>query len=263
MRRYPSHPSRYLPGLSEEEIIQCARQPGATAVIPIGAIEQHGPHLPVGVDSILAEGWVDAVLGRLPADCPVFLSLPIHLSKSNEHLDFPGTLSLDKHTLSALFEANVSQLMAWGFRSIVLFNHHGGNTPHLRSQLLEHRQKAPDCVIRFLDFEDVTWGISALEQQYGFHAGELETSWMLHFAPELVDMSKAVKEFPAWADTLQLLQPEDAPATFAWKSNDLSASGVMGDAILANAEKGRLWVEQASQHLAGKLVEMVKLQRES
>lgn len=245
MSRYAaSYRSRYLPAMSVSAIERLPDKERAVVIVATGAIEQHGPHLPVAVDSVMGQVWLSLALGLLAADFPCYVAPSLAIGKSNEHTGFPGTLSHSKKTMSALLEAIARQLRQWGFRNLAVLNTHGGNTSVLAYTLREI-EATHGLRVRLLRPE-IDWGLSDQERAYGFHAGELETSWMLAIAPEYVDVAAAVKEYPARLDAPGSLRPENAPATFAWATQDVSLTGVMGDAPAASAEKGRRWLELGS-----------------
>ena len=221
-------------------------------LIPTGAIEQHGRHLPVGVDSILGQAWLTHTLPRLPASAPVYVAPPITFAKSNEHVGFPGTIYTSAKILRRLLLALARQLQALGFRHIALLNTHGGNsavnvytlreiqeTLGLRAGMIASKYRPP---------------ISPLEAEYGFHAGHWETALMLAAAPQTVHMENAVCEFPARLEDPGELRPENAPAIFSWISSDISDSGVMGDATLATSADGEAWFSAACANLAEQIL---------
>ena len=220
----------------------------ALVIIPTGAIEQHGHHLPVGVDALLGQAWIENVLLRLKPDAPVFVAPPLTYGKSNEHSAFAGTLSLSGNTLRRLLLAVATQIKALGFRQLAVLNTHGGNSPVV---ILTLREIQTTLGLRA---GVLSWPFkpdqTPQEAAYGFHAGEWETSLMLAIADELVDMTKAVCEYPASLDDPGELRPENAPATFSWATQDVSHSGVLGDATSATPEKGRLWLDAQSAALA-------------
>jgi creatinine amidohydrolase len=150
--------------------------------------------------------------------------------------------------LRRLLLAVAEQLESWGFRTLVVLNAHGGNTSVLSYTLQEIAQRFGFRV--HLLPAPAPKGLSAQEGAYGFHAGEYETSCLLALAPESVRMERAVVEYPARIDDPGELRPENAPATFAWATRDVSVSGVMGDARTATAEKGRRWLEQGAEAYA-------------
>lgn len=245
---------RYLPAMTPAQIAALPDRSSALVLLTTGAIEQHGPHLPVGVDAFLGQAWLNLVLARLPAEVSCYVAPPITIGKSNEHAGFPGTLSIPARTLRALVFAIARQITRWGFRCLAVLNTHGGNSPVLAYTL---REVEAQLAIRAAHVRPgVDYGQSKQEALYGFHAGELETSWMLALAPELVRMAEARCEYPARSDDPGELRPERAAATFAWATQDFSRSGVIGDATTATAEKGRRWLELAADGYAARLTKL-------
>lgn len=251
---YPSYRSRYLPGMSRAELDALPDKSSALVIIPTGAVEQHGPHLPVGVDSILGQAWLDATLPLLPADAPVYVGPAITYGKSNEHAGFPGTVAISARTLHRLLKTIARQLHALGFRTVAILNTHGGNSAVIVATLREIQTELG------MNAGMLTWTwkppITPLEAAYGFHAGHWETALMLAVAPHLVHLERAVAEFPARLDDPGELRPEDAPATFSWITADISKSGVMGDPTQAAATDGRVWLAPAAKALAGRILEI-------
>ncbi len=213
------------------------------AVLPIAAIEQHGPHLPVGVDALIAEGMVERCAAALPPDSPVtFLPLQ-EICKSNEHLGFAGTLTLDwDTTIHGWLEIGESVARA-GVRKFVLVTSHGGNVPPMEIVARELRVRHGMLVVT------TSWGRLGKWQEiydYGpvftdIHGGNSETSVMLALRPDLVDMSKA-KDFASTQSDLKARRHRigyhGSDANIAWMSEDLNPEGVVGDASAASAEKG-------------------------
>lgn len=245
---FPSYRDRYLPAMTAGRIQGLPDKDRALVVIATGAIEQHGPHLPVAVDSLMGQAWLSLALARLPAGTPCYVAPPITIGKSNEHTGFPGTLMVSKETLREILLAVARQLRAWGFRRLAVINTHGGNTAVVQTTLREIRRET-GLRAGFLRTEE-DLGISAQEAAFGMHAGEVETSWMLAAAPSLVDLSAAVCEYPARLEDPGELRPELAPATFGWITRDLSVSGVLGDATAATRAKGERWMELRARALA-------------
>ncbi len=245
---YPAFRSRYLPAATPEQLQSVSASARALAVLPAGAIEQHGPHLPVGVDAILSHALLDAALARLPPEAPVWVTPPLVYGKSNEHEGFPGTVAVSARTFHRLVLAVARQVRALGFRRLAVFNTHGGN----RAVLTAAVRELPPAVglDAALVRHDFAAGMDAHETAWGFHAGEWETSLMLACAPELVRMDRAVGEYPVQPGEPGELRPERSPATFAWITRDLSRSGVIGDPTRATVEKGRAWLDGASTRLA-------------
>jgi len=250
---YPAHRERYLPAMTLDAIEAIPDKATTPVIIPTGAVEQHGRHLPVGVDSLMGQAWINYMLPHLPDDFPCFVGPAITIGKSNEHTGFPGTLIISKTTLRRQLWAIARQLHAWGFRVLALKNTHGGNIQVLLYTLREIQEELG--MMAGVLGPRVDWGISEQEGTYGFHAGEVETAWMLEVLDgERIDMRVAAHEFPARIEDPGELRPEAAPAIFSWATADLSESGVMGDATAATPEKGKAWMELYAKALAEQVV---------
>lgn len=237
---------RYLPALSRPEIDAFPDKKDTLVVIPIGAIEQHGPHLPLGVDAMIAEAACDGLASRLPTE--IWFGPTLAFGKSNEHLSFAGTVSLSAQSLRQIVKSLVLSLHAEGFRQFALLNTHGGNSSVLTYTLRELQQelKVRAGMLRLKATDE----LDPQERTWGFHAGEWETSVMLAIAPETVQMDRAICHYPASLDDPGMLRPENAPATHSWVTQDIAPDGVMGDATKATAEKGRRWLDAALDQLA-------------
>ncbi len=249
---FAAYRGRYLPAMTRVQLEALPGKSSAVVIIPTGAVEQHGPHLPVGVDALLGQAFLDAALPYLPVRTPVYVGPAITYGKSNEHTGFPGTISISAGSLHRLLKTIARQLHALGFRTLAILNTHGGNSAVLVATLREI-QTAVGLNAGMLAW---TWKppLSAQEAAWGFHAGQWETSLMLAAAPHLVRRERAVCEYPARLDDPGELRPENAPATFSWVSSDLSRTGVMGDATQATAEDGAAWLDASAQALARQLV---------
>ncbi|MFA5263206.1 MAG: creatininase family protein [Opitutaceae bacterium] len=240
---FPVYRRFYLSAMSKQQILAIPHKESARIVLPTGSIEQHGPHLPVGVDAILGQALLDSALSRMDEGPPVFVLSPITYGKSIEHTGFPGTLSIGAGILRRQLHAIAREVSALGFCHLEVLNTHGGNAAVLDTTLREIREEIDmhASLLRY-GFEPE---LSPQEKTWGMHADEWETSLMLACAPEWVRMDKAVCEYPAKLDDPGLLRPEKAPATFAWLTSDLSKSGVIGDPTGATVEKGRRWLAAA------------------
>jgi len=186
----------------------------------------------------------------------VYVAPPLTYGKSNEHATFTGTLSLSAATFRRVLLATATQLKALGFSQLAVLNTHGGNSPIIVYTLREI-QTTLGMRAGLLGWPYKP-DLSPQEATYGFHAGEWETSLMLTVADELVAMPKAVCEYPARLSDPGELRPEDAPAIFSWATEDVSHSGVMGDATAATLEKGRRWLEAGSAAVARRIEELLE-----
>lgn len=248
---WPDYRPRYLAALTRDELAVLPHKDRALVIVPTGAIEQHGHHLPVGVDALLGQAWLERALPKLSADSPVLVAPPVTYGKSNEHLGFPGTVYTSARTLRRLLIAIATQLHTLGFRRIALLNTHGGNSAVLVYTLREIQMTLGLTAGMLGGYARPA--LSRQEAEYGFHAGEWETSLLLACNPELVRMDRALCEYPARVDDPGELRPENAPAIFSWITSDVSVSGVMGDATAAAGEKGRQWFDEASTALARRI----------
>jgi creatinine amidohydrolase len=228
------------------------------AVLPIAAVEQHGPHLPVGVDAAIMQGMIERVVDRLPDDLDL-LFLPLQaIGVSLEHGDFPGTLTLTHETALRLVTEIGAGVARAGCRKLVLLNSHGGNTPLLAQAALElrlrHALLAVSCSWHRFGYPD---GLFAEEEvRLGVHGGEIETSLMLALAPDFVDMALA-RDFRSASEDFErdfLWLRADKPIGFGWMTQDLSAEGAMGDAGRASAAKG----DAAADYWATAFVELLR-----
>ncbi len=206
-------------------------------------------------DSAIAEGMIRTVLARLPDDLAV-LFLPIQaIGKSNEHLRSPGTLTLSAENLIRIWVEIGEGVHRAGLRKLVIVNSHGGNTDVIGIVARELRVRLGLLVAttQWRRFGLPAGMYSPFDATHGIHAGDIETSLMLHFRPELVDMGKA-RLFPSRAAEMEKDYTHLRPAgmhAFGWIAQDLNPDGAVGDASLATAEKGRLTAEhQADAFIA-------------
>jgi creatinine amidohydrolase len=256
---FPSYRDRYLPAMTPRRIAALPDKAWAPVILATGAIEQHGPHLPVAVDALMGQVWLSLALSRLPAGASCYVAPPITIGKSNEHTGFPGTLMISRSTLRSQILAVARQAHAWGFRSLAVINTHGGNVPVIVPTLREIRSLY-GMRAGILQSKPVP-GLSAQEATFGIHAGEVETSWVLAAAPQHTDQSKATCEYPARIGDPGEVRPVAAPALEAWASKDVSKSGIMGDAAAASAAKGEAWLELGADGYAAAIAEVCRVGR--
>jgi creatinine amidohydrolase/Fe(II)-dependent formamide hydrolase-like protein len=240
-----------LTRLSTTDIAALPKE-STVVVQPIGAVEQHGPHLPVMTDAFVAE-WVAGRAAELAPAGQVVVLPPLSYGKSNEHGGWPGTVTLAAETLLAVCKDVGRSLAASGFTRLAFVNGHGGNPGLLDVAARDIRAETgllvfPVTIPRL----GVPAGVDLPEPGFDVHGGFVETSVMLHLAPETVHMDRAVpggthlaELFPADGE----LGLEGALPT-AWLSADLTTNGVIGDPRRADADVGRVIAEHWAARLA-------------
>lgn len=248
---WPTCRPRYLGALTRDALEALPDKDAALVILPTGAIEQHGHHLPVGVDAILGQARLHHALLLLPSDAPVYVAPPLTFGKSAEHAEFPGTVSIPGQVLRRVILAVASQLRALGFRRLAILNTHGGNSAVIIYTLRELQDGA--AFSAGLLSGSYTPAQDPLEAAYGFHAGEWETSLMLACCPAFVRMDRSVREYPPQALDPSSFRPGNAAAVFSWLTRDLSVSGVIGDATLGSTGKGIRWMTESSSALADQI----------
>jgi creatinine amidohydrolase len=232
------------------------------AILPVAATEQHGPHLPVMTDTAIAQGMIDTVLARLPADLHV-LFLPIQtIGKSNEHLRSPGTITFSAENLIRTWVEIGESVHRAGLRKLVIVNSHGGNVDVIGIVARELRVRLNMLVAttQWRRFGLPTGLYAPFDATHGIHAGDIETSLMLLFRPDLVDMTKA-KFFTSRAADMEQQYTHLRPAGthgFGWIAQDLNSDGAVGDASAATVEKGRLTAEHQAEGFIALLRDVAK-----
>jgi creatinine amidohydrolase len=242
-------PTRFFPYLTWTDIKEMPDKENVVIIQPVGAIEQHGPHLPLIVDAAIGMGVLGKALEKLDKSVPAYAMPSLYYGKSNEHWHFPGTITLSTETLSATLMEVGDSLYRAGFRKLVLMNSHGGQPQVMQMVARDLHVKYSDFVV----FPLFTWRVPHIakelvtqkEAQLGMHAGDLETSIIMALLPEQVKMERAVCEYPPEQPSGSLLSPE-GKLPFAWTTRDLSRSGVIGDATTASKEKGIKILESVS-----------------
>lgn len=240
------------------------------AVLPVAAIEQHGPHLPLNVDATLVDGVIAAALPHLPAGLPVLFMPTQAVGYSPEHTRFAGTLTLKAETIIRLWTELAESVAASGVNKLVLLNSHGGQVGLLDVVARDLRARLGLLVysvnsfnLPLLDEQGAALAglFSAHEQRFGIHAGEIETSMMLALRPGQVDMTKA-RDFHSTsqdrAEKFSILG-DGRSAKLAWQMQDYNAHGAVGNAAAATAEKGQALLAAMGRSLARLLAEIDQL----
>jgi len=238
---------------------EAAARIGEDAILlqPMGSIEQHGPHLPLATDQLIATGVADAVMEEFGDARDVWLLPPLVYTKSNEHAWAPGTVWLSDATMRSVIDDIARSVTTLRARKLVFLNGHGGNSSLLavacREAHLDHG------LLTFLTHPyvaaDQGGGSPPEELGMGIHGGLDETSMLLHLHPDLVDMALAARSVP------ESLAPHrhvrfGGPVSFGWSSRDLSPGGVIGDPVGATAERGKALFEAAVAFLGEALAEI-------
>jgi creatinine amidohydrolase len=235
------------------------------AVLPLGATEQHGPHLPLGVDTCLVDGIVAAALPLLSDEVPALFLPTQAIGLSPEHARFAGTLTLSAETLIRLWKDIGAGVARAGIRKLVLFNAHGGHVGAMDIVARELRE-AHDLIVYSVSWFNLPLGeadeqFSAGEHRFGVHAGEIETSMMLALRAPLVRMEAALD----FTSTSQQRAADYAilgngkSAKLGWAMQDYNPQGAAGNAAAATSDKGRKVVEAAARQLALLLAEVSRL----
>ena len=217
----------------------CARW---IAVLPLAAVEQHGPHLPLGVDTILAQAYLGRARKIIPPELPVTF-LPVQtIGQSQEHVGFPGTLTLTAETAIRAWTEIGESVARAGLRKLVLMTSHGGNIQAMEIVARDLRARHSMLVVccGWHRFGYPPGLFADEERKHGIHAGDIETSLMLAAHPHAVRKDKIANAVPAtvaWAEEFRWLNAY-RPAGFGWMTQDLHPSGAVGDAGSASAEKG-------------------------
>jgi len=261
-------PARYYAYLSWTQIAALSDKENIVLLQPVAAIEQHGPHLPVAVDSAIVLGVLGRAMEKLDPGVPCYVLPPLYYGKSEEHIHFPGTVTLSATTLLSVLGEVADSVYRAGFRKLCFVNGHGGQPEVMKIAARQARVRHPD----FSLFPSFIWSVphcgaelvTEREFTYGIHAGALETALLLALLPEQVDMKKALVEYPFGVPTEGLVSMEgERPGTqgFAWLTNDLTVSGVIGDATVATPQMGERLLDSLGQGWAQLIVDLYRFKQ--
>jgi creatinine amidohydrolase len=257
--------SRFWADLSTRDFAQLDA-PATVAVLPVAAVEQHGPHLPVSVDTTLVDGVIAASLPHLPAELPVLFLPTQQVGKSNEHIRFPGTLTLSAETLIRVWMELGACVARTGIRKLVLFNSHGGQLS-VMDIVARDLRTAHGLIVYSTNWFTLPLGdeVNGLfppeEHRFGIHAGDMETSMMLALRPQFVDMAQA-RHFQSTAQERAAKYPilgNGTSAKLGWQVQDYNPMGAAGNAAVATAAKGQAVIDAAGRQLALLLQEVAAL----
>lgn len=227
------------------------------AVLPLGAIEQHGPHLPVSTDYVAATEAATAAVSLAASTVPVVLLPGLAYTKSDEHHHFPGTIWLSWDTLMRTLVDIGRSLHTSGITRLLFVNGHGGNSALGQVACREIRKRfGLRTFFAHLSIPADQGGTGSAAGEYGMgvHGGHGETSLMLHLRPDLVKMDLAVRRVPEHLTGYELIG-FGKPVSFGWLSDDFGPDGHIGDPTGATAEHGKAVFEAAVTRLAAVIAE--------
>ena len=251
-------PIRYWADLTTDDFSRIDVE-RTVAILPVAAIEQHGPHLPLSVDADLNAGILARALARVPGDVPCLALPPQVVGKSDEHAGFPGTLTISPEVLIAQWTDIGACVAATGIRRIILFNSHGGQPQivDIVAQTLRNRFRMLAIRTSWTRLVDQSDLFADSERRHGIHGGADETSMMLYLHPERVRRDRIADFRPA-----DIARDQETPAIrvhgaarYAWRTEDLNPVGAVGDARLATAEAGQIIIDRAAEALAAVIVD--------
>ena len=233
------------------------------AVLPVGAVEQHGPHLPLSVDQTIVDAIVAATVKQLPEDLPVLILPTMPIGKSNEHSEWPGTLTFSAQTLMAMWTEIGDCVAASGVRKMIFLNSHGGQIAPMeivvRDLRVKHKMLTVAASWFGLGMPDGVF--SDTENRFGIHAGDMETSVMLALQPESVQMDYAQDFHSTIAD----ISRENThlglsiAGKIGWQAQDMNPAGACGNAAAASAEKGAKVMAHAAEQVVKLFAEVHRM----
>lgn len=265
--------SHFWSDLTTRQFDQLAASPSiaqVVAVLPVAATEQHGPHLPVSVDTALVDGVVKSSLLHLSADLPVLFLPTQQIGKSNEHIRFPGTLTLSAQTTISLWMDIGRSVARSGIKKLLLLNSHGGQASIMDIVARDLRTEC-DLVVYSANWYNLPLGDAVMglfpaeEHRFGIHAGDIETSMMLALEAKSgikgIDMALA-QNFHSTSQDRAAKYPvlgNGSSAKLGWQMQDYNLQGAAGNAAAATAAKGHALLDAAGLQLANLLKEISDL----
>jgi creatinine amidohydrolase len=225
------------------------------AVLPLGATEQHGGHLPLATDTWIARALVERAIHRLPAGMDVLRLPTLTLGQGLEHADWPGTLALSPATMEALLGDLGDSLARSGLRRLVLFTAHGGNGAAMEHAALRLRRRQGLLVVKscYFDFPRPAGVFDDDEWDLGIHGGAVETAIMQALHPQWVGAIAPPDSASAGHPASATLGFENASGRVAWLAADIGPDGVAGDPSLATPQRGERLVAHYADELAAVL----------
>ncbi len=263
------NPSRFWADWTTTDFQALARE-RAIAVLPVAATEQHGPHLPLSVDTDLVNGVVTACLPHLASDLPVLFLPTQTVGLSPEHARFAGTLTLKAETAIRLWTDICESVAASGVKKLVLLNAHGGQVSVMDIVARDLRARLGMLVFSVSWFNlplrdaqggDVKAMFAPQEHRFGVHAGDTETSMMLALRPDLVRMGQAQNFRSTAQDRAErfAILGNGQSAKLGWQMQDYNRQGAAGNAAAATVVKGQALLEASGRALAQLLSEVDQL----
>ncbi len=260
-------PYLFWSDLTTQQFVELAASPDVArlvAVLPVAATEQHGPHLPLNVDSLIVDGVMKAALPHLGTTPALFMPTQ-KISLSTEHKDFAGTLTLSPQTVMALWMDIGASVARTGIKKLLLLNSHGGNVG-LMDVVARELRATHGLMVYHTSWYNLPLGgaehlFSAEEHRFGIHAGAIETSMMLALRPDLVKMDLAENFYSTSQDRAAkyAVLGNGKSAKLGGLMQDYNAKGAAGNALEATADKGLQLIDAAGRALAQLLAEMSEL----
>lgn len=253
----PERDLTLLPGPAWRDVLG----PESVVVVPVGAVEHHGAHLPLATDLLIAGAVArEAVTRAFAGGVDAWRIPPLAYTKSDEHAWAAGTLALRGETLLSTLDDLGAAMATGGVQRLAFVNGHGGNVPALataaRSLRIAHGLRT--FVVSLVGGQRPIGTESPSEHGLGIHAGHDETSLMLHLHPDLVRLDAAVSHVPHMLRGFRHIGFADTPMSFGWTSDDFGPSGVIGDPTGAAPETGALLFDHLAQLVAECLAEAAR-----